>query len=124
MPARTEGSILDTVYNYTSKTTNDENFVPSAMVPKSCWRCRYQGLDGKNVDMIRGSNCVEFQVGDNILVKPMNSRYTTVWNGGEVSGSERYEVDGLPQHVSRIRRRTAWMEDDDMDVVDIREECS
>jgi hypothetical protein len=81
-------------------------------------------LDGKNVDMIRGSNCVEFQVGDNILVKPMNSRYTTVWNGGEVSGSERYEVDGLPQHVSRIRRRTAWMEDDDMDVVDIREECS
>jgi hypothetical protein len=129
MAARTEGNILDMVYwyNYTPKTTDDENSVPSAMVYKYPWRCRYQYLDEENVDENHGTNCEEFQVGDKVLVKPMNSRCTTVWNGGEVTGLERrevVEVDGLPQHVSRIRRQPVWMKDYDMDDVDIREECS
>jgi hypothetical protein len=55
MAARTEGNILDMVYwyNYTPKTTDDENSVPSAMVYKYPWRCRYQywmmWTSGRNV---------------------------------------------------------------------------
>jgi hypothetical protein len=51
-------------YNYTPKTTDDENSVPSTMVYKYPWRCRYQYLVEEHVDENHRTYCKEFQVGE------------------------------------------------------------
>ena len=49
----------------------------------------------------------EYQVGDNVVVKPVNKRCTSRWVEGVVTGivsRSNVEVDGVPRHVLDIRR--------------------
>jgi hypothetical protein len=124
MAARTGRNILDMVfwYNYTPRHSDDENSTPSAMIYQYRWRCPYQVLKTEDTQEV----CEGFCVGEEVLVKPMNAKCTTPWKSGKVTGMERKEVveiDGVPQHVSRIRKRPVWMEDYLVDDVEIREGC-
>ena len=52
----------------------------------------------------------EFDVGDEVWVKPPGARCTTPWKPGVVTGvNSKYnvEIDKVPRHVRDIRRRLA-----------------
>jgi ribonuclease HI len=110
MAARTGREIEEMVYwyNYTPREVDKESSVPSRGIYKYNWRCPYQEQNKEEEEEDDDS----YRVGDDVLVKPVNAKCTSEWKDGNVTGIERknvVEVDGIPQHVSRIRRKPPWM---------------
>ena len=105
MAARACGDPLDMVffYNATPREGIGEDTIPSERIFRYSWRvpgCAPSAEDRQE----RGGS---WNPGEKVFVKPPRARCTTPWPVGTVTGvqsQQRLEVDGIPRHVSDLRR--------------------
>ena len=96
----------EAVYWYNSSPRNgiDPNSVPQKAVYCYDWQ--------KGMDMIEeieesSKSGGRFEIGDEVWVKPQNTRCVTKWRRGMVTGINslnNVEVDGVPRHVLDLRK--------------------
>ena len=107
MAARTRGNPLDMVfwYNLAAREGQDGSTAPSSRVYSYRWR--HPGVSGETLEFEAEKKDPGYQVGDSVVVKPVNKRCTSRWTEGVVTGvvsHNNVEVDGVPRHVLDIRR--------------------
>ena len=89
-------------YNVSPRVSDDSGSLPQLAVNNYRWRLP---LEEPELDT-REVSC-RFDVGDDVWVKPGQTRCTTKWNRGkvtEVSSTNNVSVDGMPRHVLDLRR--------------------
>jgi hypothetical protein len=105
MARRSGISIAEMVYwyNFAQKDGIEETSAPSSGIYVNQWRC--PGMMEECQDDIKNESM--WPVGTMVFVKPAESRSTTKWVHGEVTGgghtAASIEVDGLPRHISDVR---------------------
>ena len=111
MSARSGRSVEYCVYWYNVTPHCDQRIIPSRKLISYKWRNpfleRSNGMRTVDDHELTGS---EFDVGDEVWVKPPGARCTTPWKPGVVTGvNSKYnvEIDKVPRHVRDIRRRLA-----------------
>jgi hypothetical protein len=90
-------------YNFSPKSDDNPATIPSKGVYTYFWR---YPRESKQETSENGT----WQVGDQVFVKPQGARCTTKWpksvvtNVGGMSGPLCVEVNGVPRHISDIRK--------------------
>jgi len=108
MAERAGASVLDIVY-WLNMVPNANEKVPSEQIFRHKWRHR----DTKTIKNFLDGSQPKFQIGQNVFVRPGDARCTSRWNKGiitRVLNDIKFEVDGIPRHVSDLRPRR---QDDD-----------
>ena len=101
--ARKACTIAEVVYRYNA---TPKNAVTAASAPANAihrYRVRIKGIDACLPDRRRTRG--PYELGDTVWGKPPNSRCTTRFRRGQITGivSEQVLVDGTPRHVRDIR---------------------
>ena len=111
MSARSGRSVEYSVFWYNVTPRCDQRIIPSHKLISYKWRNPFleRSTGMRNVD---NHECTgsEFDVGDEVWVKPPGARCTTPWKPGVVTGvNSKYnvEIDGVTRHVRDMRKRLA-----------------
>ena len=107
MAARTRGDPLDMVYYYnvTPRNGADERTLPSCSIFRYSWRVPCVASPEEEAESTPVTD--EWKRGDKVFVKPPNARCTTPWTIGWVTAVNSHlnlDVNGVPRHVSDVRR--------------------
>ena len=89
-------------YNVSPRVAIDEDSVPQLAVNGYKWRLPFQ-----DPQLIKRGTSDKYEIGDNVWVKPGQTRCTTKWNRGKVTAinsTNNISVDGMPRHVLDLRR--------------------
>ena len=103
MAERAGASVSDIVY-WLNMVPNAIGKVPSEQIFRHKWRHR----DTKAKKNVLDGSHPKFQIGQNVFVRPGDARCTSKWNKGIVTrviNDIKFEVDGIPRHVSDLRPR-------------------
>lgn len=90
-------------YNSTPRTGQQDDSVPHMGVYRYNWRYPLVKPE-KTISDVQGVSSIK--MGDEVWVKPPQSRCTSQWSTGRVTGvnsANNIEVDGMPRHVLDIR---------------------
>ena len=117
MAVRSNADILDMTfwYNVTPKNSTDREMMPSLQMFMYLWRL--PGLETAAELGVGGSG--DLSVGDSIFVKLPATRCTSIWPASvmiNVISDQKLEVNGVPHHVSDIRK--TLQEDEEADKED------
>ena len=99
MAARTSASPLDMVYWY-NLAPMEGSQAPSDMLFTYAWK----NMEPDDEENIEADN--RFHIGDVVFCKPPDSKCTSRWDSGIVTGvlsTTNVEVDGIPRHVADLR---------------------
>ena len=104
--AKAGGDPLDMVffYNATPKEGTNEDTLPSQSIYRYRWK-----VPGISAPAAKQENkpVSSWVAGEKVFLKPPRMRCTTPWPIGIVTGvqsEQRLEVNGIPRHVSDVRR--------------------
>ena len=89
-------------YNVSPKKGQDQETVPQISVHPYEWRLPWQ--EGTNIDESEEQAVV--QEGDEVWLKPPESKCTTEWTRGtvtKVNSHNNIEVEGMPRHILDVR---------------------
>ena len=104
MAARANGDPLQMVHFYNITHAGDASTVPSSAMFANPWRFF---LSPHPPDLERQDVVLpDFTIGQHVVVKPVGSRCTVLWNPGvitSVNGVNNVSVDGVPRHVRDVR---------------------
>ena len=99
-------------YNVSPRVSNNNDSLPQLAVSNYRWR-----LPLEEPELGSEVSC-RFEVGDDVWVKPGQTRCTTEWKRGKVTGvnsANNVSVDGMPRHVLDMRRVYEFSEEDSTD---------
>ena len=104
MAARSNQNVLDMVfyYNILPKERTLVSTIPFYNIYSYC--IKFPETRAINEGEIQLES--KFKVGDNVFVKPADSKCTTKWKNGVITKVNSYwsvDVDGIPRHISDIR---------------------
>lgn len=116
MAARTQGDPLLMVYYYNIAPLKKSDIatVPATQMFARQWRLR----DMKEAENDKMEIVARFGVGDNVFVKPIDSRCTSVWSRGVVTAinsSTNVSVDAVPRHVNDLRKIPSDIAEEEQD---------
>ena len=112
MSARTQQDPEEIVYwyNNTPKHGQDVTTIPSRQI-FSYERPVLTGIEMETLVSEDGET--RYEVGDVVFVRPPNPSCTSMWTTGRVTkilSNQKYEIDGVPRHVSHLRLRREEIE--------------
>ena len=111
MASRTGSGPLDMVYwyNVAARDPATGGVSPSDLTHTYTWRYPDEAEELLNDTEGR------FAVGETVFVKPPDARCTSRWNEGivtKVNSSTNFEINGMPRHISDIRKRDTTIENE------------